>query len=127
MRCHLRSADRTWFEGEASKVVAESPRGEFAILDGHAPLLAVLAPGPIRIESEGAERVFAAFGGTLRTDRDSVTLLVESATPVEAIDADDVNARIADLQQAAGDESEPSATAELDRLRTLLRVKERHG
>jgi len=122
MRCHLRSADRTWFDGEASKVVAESPRGEFAILDGHAPLLAVLAPGPIRIEAEDTERVFASFGGTLRTDRDTVTLLVESAVPIEKIDPEAIRRRIAEL-----DSTDNGSQAERRRLELLLQIKERHA
>ena len=123
MHCQLRSADRTFFDGDASMVVARSPRGEFAIMDGHAPLLAVLARGPIRVHTDGETRVFACRRGTLRTTGDRVSLLVESAVPVEEIDLSAVQARIAQLA-----EKDDVANAEEREHLTLLRaVRERYG
>jgi F-type H+-transporting ATPase subunit epsilon len=115
MHCQLRSADRTFFDGDASMVVAQSPRGEFAILDGHAPLLAVLDRGPVRIHTAGETRVFACQRGTLRTTGDRVSLLVESAVPVEA--------RVSKLGQG-GDVADAEEKEHLALLRT---VKERYG
>ena len=123
MHCQLRSADRTFFDGDASMVVARSPRGEFAIMDGHAPLLAVLDRGPIRVHTAGETRVFACRRGTLRTTGDRVSLLVESAVPVEEIDLSAVQARITQLA-----ENDDVADAEEREHLTLLRaVKERYG
>ncbi len=123
MHCQLRSADRTFFDGDASMVVAQSPRGEFAIMDGHAPLLAVLDRGPIRVHTDGETRVFACRRGTLRTTGDRVSLLVESAVPVEEIDLSAVHARIAQLA-----ENDDVANAkEKEHLALLRTVKERYG
>ena len=123
MHCQLRSADRTFFDGDASMVVARSPRGEFAIMDGHAPLLAVLDRGPIRVHTDGETRVFACRRGTLRTTGDRVSLLVESAVPVEEIDLPAVQARITQLA-----ENDDAADAEERDHLTLLRVVgERYG
>jgi len=123
MHCQLRSADRTFFDGDASMVVAQSPRGEFAILDGHAPLLAVLDRGPVRIHTAGATRVFACQRGTLRTTGDRVSLLVESAVPVEEINLSDIEARVSKLGQG-GDVADAEEKEHLALLRT---VKERYG
>jgi F-type H+-transporting ATPase subunit epsilon len=87
MHCQIRSADRTFFDGEATMVVARSTRGEFAVMDDHAPLLAALRSGPLRVKTPDGERVFACFGGTLRVAADAaVTVLVEDAVPAEEID-----------------------------------------
>jgi F-type H+-transporting ATPase subunit epsilon len=87
MQCQIRSADRTFFDGEATMVVARSTRGEFAVMDDHAPLLATLRSGPLRVKTPDSERVFACFGGTLHVSADAtVTVLVEDAVAAEDID-----------------------------------------
>lgn len=88
MQCQIRSADRMFFDGEATMVVARSTRGEFAVMDDHAPLLATLRSGPLRVKTTDTERVFACFGGTLHVSADAaVTVLVEDAVAAEEIDA----------------------------------------
>lgn len=104
-------------------VVAQSPRGEFAIMNGHAPLLAVLAQGPIRIQTEDEERVFVCRGGTLRVAKDQATLLVESAVSMDEIDADQVKQQLA----VAGDAAEAPVSAEREYLLALQAAKERYG
>ncbi len=123
MRCQLRSADRTFFDGDVSMVVAQSPRGEFAIMDGHASLLAVLDRGPIRIHADGETRVFACRRGTLRTTGDRVSLLVESAVPVEEIDLSEVEARITRLAET----DDVANVEEKEHLALLRTIKERYG
>ena len=104
-------------------VVARSPRGEFAIMDGHAPMLAVLDPGAIRVHGESDTRVFAARRGTLRTTGDRVSLLVESALPVEEIDLAEVGARLTELEQSP-DERDVDERAYLAVVRA---IKEQYG
>ena len=123
MHCQLRSADRTFFDGDASMVVAKSERGEFAIMDGHASLLAVLDRGPVRIHTSDQTRVFACPRGTLRTSGDRISLLVESAVPVEEIDLSEIASRMAQLAEVEGG----SAGDEAEHLALLREVKERYG
>ncbi len=122
MHCQLRSADRIFFDGDASMVVARSPRGEFAIMGGHAPLLAVLDRGPVRIHTADGTRVFACRRGTLRTTGDRVSLLVESAVPVEEIDLAGIEARMTRL----GEGDDVANVEEKEHLALLRTVKERY-
>lgn len=122
MECQVRSADRTFFEGDATMVVARSARGEFAVLDGHAPLLATLRSGPLRIQTAEGERVFAGFGGTLHVSEDAaVTVLLEDAVALEEIDLTTPDASTRDL----GESAELEETRE--RLAVLRAVKETYG
>jgi F-type H+-transporting ATPase subunit epsilon len=123
MHCQLRSADRTFFDGSASMVVASSSRGEFAIMSGHAPLLAVLARGPIRIHTDGKTRIFACRGGTLRTSGDRVSLLVESAVPLEELDLSELETRLALL----GESEDAKDLQEKEYLSFLRTIEERYG
>jgi len=120
MRCLVRSVDRTFFDGDAEMIVARSARGEFAIMNGHAPLLAVLVDAPLRIKAEGDEAVFACFGGTLRVgSKGGVEISVAEAVPVEEIDLVEVNRR---LSRPEGDDD-----PDKERLSLLKRIKERYG
>jgi F-type H+-transporting ATPase subunit epsilon len=104
-------------------VVAVSPRGEFAIMDGHAPLLAALARGPIRIHADGGTLIFACDRGALRANGDRVSLLVESGVPLEEIDLSDVEAELTRL----GETDDAANVDEKERLTLLRTVKERYG
>jgi len=79
MHCQLQSPERMLFDGEAKIVVAHSPEGEFAVMNGHAPLLAALGPSPLRIKTEDEEHVFALSGGVLQVTKDGVTILAHEA------------------------------------------------
>jgi F-type H+-transporting ATPase subunit epsilon len=96
MHCQIRSPDRTFFDGEATMVVARSSRGEFAVMEDHAPLLASIRSGPLRVKTVDEERVFACFGGSLRVSTDAhVIVLVEDAVPLEEIDVNALTAEAA--------------------------------
>jgi F-type H+-transporting ATPase subunit epsilon len=100
MQCHVRTADRTLFDGEATMIVARSPRGEFAIMDEHAPLLAVLQHGPLRVKTADGERVFACLGGTLRVaEKSDVAVLLEEGVPIEEIDLEEVRRALAEIEE----------------------------
>ena len=76
----LVSADRLVWSGEASFVVARTAEGEMGVLPGHAPVLAVLAEGEVRISPTSGETVVAELGsGFLSVDHDRVTVVSDSA------------------------------------------------
>ncbi|KGM13769.1 F0F1 ATP synthase subunit epsilon [Cellulomonas bogoriensis] len=76
----LVAADRKVWSGAASMLSAPAAEGEIGILPGHAPVLAVLQPGPVRITPVGEAAVRVAVGaGFLSVDHDQVTVVVDSA------------------------------------------------
>ena len=80
LQVELVSADRKIWSGEASMVVARTVEGEIGLLPGHAPLLAVLAGGDIRISPASGEQVVAnAEGGFLSVEHDRVTIVSDRA------------------------------------------------
>jgi F-type H+-transporting ATPase subunit epsilon len=83
LQVELVSADRRVWSGQASMVVARTVEGEMGVLPGHAPVLAVLAPGEIRITpSQGGPIVANAEGGFLSVEHDRVTVVSDSAALV---------------------------------------------
>lgn len=76
----LVAADHKVWSGEASMVSAPAADGDIGILPGHAPLLAVLRPGTVRVTpvSGGAQSV-RVDSGFLSVDGDRVTVVVDHA------------------------------------------------
>ncbi len=76
----LVAADRRVWSGEAARVIARTVDGDIGILGGHAPLLAVLAAGEIRISPSSGEDVVATLdGGFLSVEHDRVTVVSDTA------------------------------------------------
>ena len=75
----LITAQSTVYEGEADMVVAPAWDGELGILRGHAPLMALLGEGEMRVTRDGAEERFLVAGGFLQVADDVVSVLSERA------------------------------------------------
>jgi F-type H+-transporting ATPase subunit epsilon len=130
------SAEGQIFSGEAAMVVAPGREGELGILPRHAPLLTLLRPGEVRVQTpDGEQHPFYIGGGALEVQPTKVTVLADTA--VRAKDLDEVAARNAVqraeevLKQRVGDLSQAEALAELARaaaqLKIIERLRKRHG
>ena len=73
------SPEATVYEGEADAVVAPAFNGSLGILRGHAPLMALLGEGSLRITHGGDERSYHVAGGFLQVADNRVTVLSERA------------------------------------------------
>ena len=71
--------EKTVFEGNAEQVVAPAWDGEVGILRGHAPMMALLGDGELRITEGGTVKKFHVAGGFLQVANDVVTILSERA------------------------------------------------
>jgi F-type H+-transporting ATPase subunit epsilon len=74
------AADHEVWSGEATMVVARTVVGEIGILSGHTPVLAILAPGDVRVTLDGGARVTAhAEDGFLSVENNTVTIIARKA------------------------------------------------
>jgi F-type H+-transporting ATPase subunit epsilon len=74
------SPEATIYEGEADQVIAPGVDGSLGILRGHAPLMALLGTGTLRIDRGGKQTSFTVSGGFLQVVDNQVTVLSESAS-----------------------------------------------
>ena len=81
LRVSVISPERVIFEGEADSVIAPAFDGELGILRGHAPLMALLGSGDLRVSRRGATERFHVRGGFLQVVDNVVTVLSEHAEP----------------------------------------------
>jgi F-type H+-transporting ATPase subunit epsilon len=86
IRCEIVSQDRTVFQGDVDIVILPGAAGEMGILPHHAPVLAILKYGVIKIRHNGKEELFTVAGGLAEVQPDIVTILADAAENVEDID-----------------------------------------
>lgn len=86
IRCEIVSQDRTVFEGDVDIVVLPGLAGEMGILPHHAPVLAILKYGVIKVRRNGKEDLFTVAGGMAEVQPNIVTILADAAENVEDID-----------------------------------------
>ena len=75
------SPEAVLFQGETDAVVAPAYDGEVGILSGHAPLMALLGEGQLRIGEAGGRR-FNVSGGFMQVLNDEVRVVTEKAATV---------------------------------------------
>jgi len=92
------SAEGEIFSGAASMVFAPGSQGELGIAPRHAPLLTMLKPGEVRVQTaDGAEQHFFVGGGALEVQPNKVTVLADTALRAKDLDE---NAALAAKQRA---------------------------
>ncbi len=74
------SPEAVLFEGETDAVVAPAYDGEIGILTGHAPLMALLGNGKLRLGGGGGQS-FTVSGGFMQVLNNDVRVVTEKATP----------------------------------------------
>jgi F-type H+-transporting ATPase subunit epsilon len=114
--CEILTPEGRVFEGRAQMVVVPGVEGELGVLPRHAPIIARLKVGEVRVKLEGNEwRSWAINEGYFKMQFDKATVLVEDAVAATDIDVAQANADAesarARIAEAAGGDSE------LDRFR----------
>ena len=108
----LVSPERSVWSGEASRVITRTIEGDIGILPGHAPLLAVLANGLVRIvANDGPEVRAVVLGGFLSVADDRVSILAESSQPADEIDLAAAQAELREAEQSGDADAASRARA----------------
>ncbi|UUV19020.1 ATP synthase F1 subunit epsilon [Fusobacteria bacterium ZRK30] len=73
-------------EKEVERVILRTSEGDMGILAKHAPLVAELAVGEMKIKTDGGEERFFVAGGFLEISKDRTLVLADEAINVNDID-----------------------------------------
>lgn len=124
------SAEGEIFSGEATMVFAPASEGDIGVAPRHAPLLSLLKPGEVRVQTpEGTEQHFFVGGGAIEVQPSKVTVLADTA--LRAKDIDEAAALAAKqraeeaLRDRPGHITQAEALAELARAAAQLKIIER--
>ncbi|HVP35372.1 MAG TPA: F0F1 ATP synthase subunit epsilon [Terriglobales bacterium] len=79
--------EKTFYEEEASSLIAPGIEGYLGILTDHAPLITALVPGKLTVKnSKGPEVIMAVSGGFLEVLKNKVVILADSVEFARDID-----------------------------------------
>jgi F-type H+-transporting ATPase subunit epsilon len=108
----LVSPEKIAFSGEVDQVDVPGAEGDFGVLAGHAPLIALLRPGLMTVYSGGEQTKLVVLGGFAEVGPDGLTVLADVATSLDDLDRAVLQKQIAQMEQAI---KEMSQGSELDR------------
>lgn len=119
----LVSPERELFHGEVDHVVVPGSEGEFGVSPHHAPVMAVIKPGALRIFDGGAIRKVYVDGGFADVTPEGLTVLAEAAIDLSDVDLAKLDADLQDAREDlrdANDEPKRLAAQKLvSRLETM--------
>jgi F-type H+-transporting ATPase subunit epsilon len=113
----LVSPESLLFSGDVDQVDLPGVEGDFGVLSGHAPIVAVLRPGIVTAMAGNVSEKFVVLGGLAEFSDEQLTILADSASSIEDFDVAALRSKIEEMQQ--GLEKQPAGD-ELDRAVALL-------
>lgn len=96
----LVSPTRLVFSGEVEQVDVPGAEGDFGVLAGHAPFVSTLRPGVLTIRDAGGARRLFVRDGFAEVSGKGLTVLAETAVPLENFDRDAFAQAIKDAESA---------------------------
>jgi F-type H+-transporting ATPase subunit epsilon len=117
------SPEKLLFAGEVDQVDLPGVEGDFGVLAGHAPIVAILHPGIVTAMAGSVREKFVIFGGVAEFSQEELTILAESASLVEDFDLAGLRTQIEEMEgglakKPAGDELD-RAIATLDHYKSI--------
>lgn len=82
-RLTLATPDKTYFDGPVTAVVCPGMKGSFGVLTGHAPMVAGLSTGILKLQAEEATRFFVIDGGLAEVDQQRAEILADNVAIAE--------------------------------------------
>lgn len=87
LECRVVSAREELYSGPVTMLIATGSEGEIGILPGHTPLITLLKPGPMRVQTaDGGEEVIYVSGGVLEVQPKMITVLADTAMRASSLD-----------------------------------------
>ena len=119
----LASPEQLLFSDDVDQVDVPGSEGDFGVLSGHAPLVAMLRPGILTVYRGGEQRKIVVLGGFAEVGPGGLTVLADVATALEDLDRAAFAAQIEAQEQRVKEMEQGSALdreiARLDHFKAL--------
>jgi F-type H+-transporting ATPase subunit epsilon len=118
----LVSPEKLAFSGDVDQVDVPGVEGDFGVLAGHAPVVAVIRPGILIVSSGGTKQKIIVLGGLAEVSDKGLTVLADVATSVQDLDrtqfAEQISGMEAKLAEKEGSELD-RAVERLDHFKSI--------
>jgi F-type H+-transporting ATPase subunit epsilon len=119
----LVSPEKVLFDSQVAQVDVPGSEGYFGVLAGHAPLITALWPGVLVIYGEGGEQLRVVVnGGFAEVGPAGLTVLADTAVPIEEFDLAVLAGTIKDTEEDVADSTDDLARDKLTRRLEQLRA-----
>jgi F-type H+-transporting ATPase subunit epsilon len=119
----LVSPEKLLFSGDVEQVDVPGAEGDFGVLAGHAPLVAMLRPGILTVVNGAERQRIVVFGGFAEVSPQGMTVLADTAMLADDLDAAQLAAEIKTVEEDIADTSDDvardKARRRLDQLRAV--------
>ena len=95
----LVSPEKLAFSGEVDQVDVPGVEGDFGVLAGHAPVVAVIRPGILTVTTGGSQQKIIVLGGLAEMSDKGLTVLADVATSVADLDRARFAESITEMQE----------------------------
>jgi len=112
----LVSPEKLAFSGEVDQVDIPGLEGDFGVLAGHAPVVAVMRPGILTVITGGRREKIIVLGGLAEMSARGLTVLADVATSLEDIDRAQFADAIAEMQAKLSEKEGSELDREIARL-----------
>jgi F-type H+-transporting ATPase subunit epsilon len=119
----LVAPEKLLFSSEVRQVDLPGAEGDLGVLAGHAPVITNLRPGILVIYGEGGEQLrIVVNGGFAEVGPNGLTVLADSAVPLDEFDRSVLAGLIKDTEEDAADSTDPRMRDKLSRRLDQLRA-----
>lgn len=81
MHIEIISPDKSFYSGEIKSVTVPGRKGEFQVLNDHAPIISTLGAGKVKITASSGDKIFYDIsGGVIEVRKNRIILLIEGVT-----------------------------------------------
>jgi len=125
----LSTPEAVLFDGEASYVGLETPRGEIGIMADHLPIISLISSGVMKITGKDGEKLLATGAGFIKITKEKVMAFTQTAEFAESIDEERAKVALQEAQSKMKEKvdeiSLADATGLLERNAARLKAIER--
>ena len=90
--------------------------GDFGVLAGHAPVVAVIRPGILTVTAGGTQQKIIVLGGLAEVSEKGLTVLADVATSVQDLDRSEFADTIAGMEEKLGEKEGSELDRAIERL-----------
>ncbi len=112
----LVSPEKLAFSGEVDQVDVPGIEGDFGVLAGHAPVVAVIRPGILTVTAGGSQQKIIVLGGLAEVSEKGLTVLADVATSLKELDREKFAQEINGMQEKLAEKQGSELDHALERL-----------
>jgi F-type H+-transporting ATPase subunit epsilon len=112
----LVSPEKLAFSGQVDQVDVPGVEGDFGVLAGHAPVVAVIRPGILTVTSGGTHQKIIVLGGLAEVSDKGLTVLADVATSIQDLDRQAFASQISEMEAKLGEKEGSELDHAIERL-----------